>query len=518
MKRLFATFLIVCSISFVFLTGNANAQFKDVSWKAGLQINNMFPLNEFPMSNGFKFSPLGRAYGRFQLSNLFSLEAGLGYGSYQGVDDKGNDYSTSLLPIDARLLYTPFDMETVNPYFFAGIGLLNFNASTKTKMVSPNSVEESGWTGVIPVGFGSEFKLSESLILDLSASLNYTLSDDINYYKIVDLNDSYINVGIGLTFLGDDSNTDYDHDGLIKRIETEIGTDPKNPDTDGDGLKDGEEYLTYKTDPLKADTDGDGLNDGDEVFKYKTDPVKADTDGDGLNDGDELMKFKTSPLNADTDGDGLKDGEEVIKFKTDPLKADTDGDGLNDGDEVLKYKTDPLKVDTDGDGLNDGDEVTKYKTDPLKVDTDSGTIFDGVEVKRGTNPLDPSDDIPDSTFTKKFSNILFLFNDSNVTNVKGYKSKDNIDKICDTLTTLSKLEKMVLSGHTDSIGPKKYNMKLSVKRANAVKKYLISKGVNESVITTEGFGKEKPVAPNKKRTDRKKNRRVEIEVQYKAKK
>lgn len=492
MKKISNAFMLVFLLTFLFLSGNTNAQFKDVKWKAGLQLNNMFPMNEFSLSNGFKLSPLGRAYFRYQLSPLFSTEAGIGYGSYAGVDDLGKDYSTSFLPIDLRLLYTPFEMETVNPYFFAGIGLLNFNNSTTTTMKSPSPVEKDGWTGIIPVGVGSEFKLGESLILDLSFSMNYSFSDDLNYYKIVDLNDSYLNLGIGLTFLGDDGNTDYDKDGLIKRIEQQIGTDPKNPDTDGDGLKDGEEYLTYKTDPLKADTDNDTLNDGDEVFQFKTNPLKADTDGDGLNDGDEINKFKT-----------------------DPLKADTDGDGLNDGDEVIKYKTDPLKVDTDGDGLKDGDEVLKYKTDPLKVDTDGGTIGDGVEVNRGTNPLDPADDIPTKMVwvdkEKAFENVLFGFDKYSLTK----KAKEQLDNIYNAVTTIPDA-KVALAGHTDSVGPKKYNQKLSEKRAASVLKYLTKKGLNESVITSEGFGEEKPVVSNKTRADRQLNRRVEVKALFKV--
>ena len=58
---------------------------------------------------------------------------------------------------------------------------------------------------------------------------------------------------------------DYDRDGLSDNYETTIGTDPKNPDTDGDGLGDYEEVHVYKTDPLNPDTDGDGMSDGDEV-------------------------------------------------------------------------------------------------------------------------------------------------------------------------------------------------------------------------------------------------------------
>ncbi len=58
---------------------------------------------------------------------------------------------------------------------------------------------------------------------------------------------------------------DSDNDGLTDAEEKTLGTDPFNPDTDGDGLFDGEEVKVYKTDPLNPDTDGDGFKDGAEV-------------------------------------------------------------------------------------------------------------------------------------------------------------------------------------------------------------------------------------------------------------
>ncbi len=88
---------------------------------------------------------------------------------------------------------------------------------------------------------------------------------------------------------------DEDRDGLLNGQEKTLGTDPLNADTDGDGLKDGDEVQRYKSDPTKKDTDGDGLKDGDEITKSKTDPTKADTDGDGTSDGDEWFLYGTDP-------------------------------------------------------------------------------------------------------------------------------------------------------------------------------------------------------------------------------
>ncbi len=74
------------------------------------------------------------------------------------------------------------------------------------------------------------------------------------------------------------------------------------------------------------------------------------------------------------------------------------------------------------------------------------------------------------------------------------------------------LEVIIAVGHTDSVGSDAYNQKLSVKRADAVKAYLITKGIEKNRVYTEGKGEKQPVADNKTSAGRSKNRRVEIEV------
>jgi len=145
---------------------------------------------------------------------------------------------------------------------------------------------------------------------------------------------------------------------------------------------------TSTTTVAPTDTDNDGLTDADESL-IGTDPSNPDTDGDAIDDGAEVNDYGTSPLLEDSDVDGIGDYAELDVYGTDPVAFDSDGDGVGDGAEVNATLTDPLDDDTDDDGLNDGDEGS-LGTDPLGPDTDLDGVNDGTEVGAGTNPLDPA--------------------------------------------------------------------------------------------------------------------------------
>jgi len=193
-------------------------------------------------------------------------------------------------------------------------------------------------------------------------------------------------------------------------------------DSDGDGLSDAFENLTFGT----YDTDGDGLipaNDPDSDDdglgdKYETDnfgtadpdgdnkvpALDADSDGDGVGDKYEVDNFglqdvdgdgSPPPLDSDSDGDGLSDSYEDSNFgdsnpdgdllpsgktKVPVLDTDSDNDGLSDDREV-DLGSNPLSTDTDGDGLSDGDEVNVWSTDSTKKDSDGDGLHDNLELE-----------------------------------------------------------------------------------------------------------------------------------------
>jgi OOP family OmpA-OmpF porin len=105
------------------------------------------------------------------------------------------------------------------------------------------------------------------------------------------------------------------------------------------------------------------------------------------------------------------------------------------------------------------------------------------------------------------ADAFFDFNKSNLKPEAQAKLADLVDK-----TKGIALEVIIAVGHTDSVGDDAYNQKLSIARAEAVKKFLTEKGVEKNRVYTEGKGEKSPVADNKTSEGRAKNRRVEVEV------
>lgn len=155
-----------------------------------------------------------------------------------------------------------------------------------------------------------------------------------------------------------DKEKDTDGDGLVDVLEIAYGSDINKVDTDGDGLTDYEEFNMFPfLSLINPDSDNDGILDGEE-----------DLDQDGLSNRQEL-DLGTNPLSKDTDQDGLDDGFEVNEFKSNPNKVDTDEDGLTDYEEFV-LGTDPNNSDSDGDGIIDSEDtyVKEVEEKDVKVE------------------------------------------------------------------------------------------------------------------------------------------------------
>ena len=117
---------------------------------------------------------------------------------------------------------------------------------------------------------------------------------------------------------------------------------------------------------------------------------------------------------------------------------------------------------------------------------------------------------PAATVATKVTYAADAFFDFNKSVVKP-EGKAKLDDLVGKIKDIN-LEVIIAVGHTDAVGSDAYNQKLSVRRSEAVKAYLVSKGIEKNRVYTEGKGEKQPVADNKTAEGRAKNRRVEIEV------
>ena len=122
-------------------------------------------------------------------------------------------------------------------------------------------------------------------------------------------------------------------------------------------------------------------------------------------------------------------------------------------------------------------------------------------------PPPPAPPVP-TTEKVTFAADAFFDFDKSVLKPEG---KAKLDDLVSKMGGIN-LEVIIAVGHTDSVGTDAYNQKLSVRRSESVKSYLVAKGVEKNRVYTEGKGEKQPVADNKTAEGRAKNRRVEIEV------
>ena len=237
-------------------------------------------------------------------------------------------------------------------------------------------------------------------------------------------------------------------------------------------------------------------------------PVEApkDRDKDGVLDENDkcpdvpgIASLQGCP---DKDGDGIADGEDkcpdvagLAKYQGCPI-PDTDKDGINDENDkcpdvpgVARYQGCPVP-DTDKDGVND--EEDKCPTEAGPASNYGCPVIETVVIER---------------VNKAAKNIFFATGSAKLL-AKSNASLNNVVGILKENPTY----KVDIDGHTDIIGTPAKNQVLSEARANSVKAYLVSKGIDENRLVATGFGIDKPIADNKTAAGRAKNRRVEMKL------
>jgi outer membrane protein OmpA-like peptidoglycan-associated protein len=278
-------------------------------------------------------------------------------------------------------------------------------------------------------------------------------------------------------------------------------------------------YIAFGEAP--RDRDKDGIPD--ELDKCPNEPgprenqgcPDKDSDGDGI--VDRLDKCPNTPAGpnpdpkrrgcpeTDTDGDGIVDSKDLCPKvpagpNPDPKKpgcpiGDSDGDGILDNEDKCPNEPGPKEnqgcpdKDSDGDGVVD--RLDKCPDKPGPKENDGCPLPDAIK-----------------KFTGKIEGITFALGSAKIL-PKSFKVLDGAVAVLKEFTKLP----LTVEGHTSSEGKREKNMELSKARAEAVKAYFVSKGIDAARITAVGYGPDKPVADNKTQKGKEANRRIEFRIQ-----
>jgi outer membrane protein OmpA-like peptidoglycan-associated protein len=213
--------------------------------------------------------------------------------------------------------------------------------------------------------------------------------------------------------------------------------------------------------------------------------------------------------------------------RPDASRRDDDGDGVKNGDDKCPTEAGPAErqgcpvKDSDKDGLEDERDacvtepgLVELKGCPAK-DTDGDTVADHLDncpAEKGlaTNAGCPAQQKQMVAIQKgklEIKEQVFFATGKSIIQPRSFKMLDQVAKI---LQQHPEVDKMVIEGHTDDRGNAEANRKLSQARAEAVKGYLVSKGVEPSRLEAKGFGPDQPIASNRTEKGRAANRRVEF--------
>ena len=284
---------------------------------------------------------------------------------------------------------------------------------------------------------------------------------------------------------------------------------PARPsDRDGDGVID--DHDACPDDYGKKELAGCPDRDGDKI------PDRSDRCPDKPEDFDGNHDEDGCPETEDRDNDGLLDESDECPDVAGPKEnrgcplQDRDKDGiLDDADKCIDEPE-------DRDGFEDTDGCPDTDNDKDGIFDESDKCRDLPETK---NDFEDQDGCPDINPEHVVVNldlgkieikqkVFFEFNKAIIRK----QSHALLNEVAAAISTLPEGKKVMVEGHTDAVGSDKANKKLSQARANAVRTYLISRGIDPEMLKAKGYGEEKPLASNKSESGRDKNRRVEFTI------
>jgi OOP family OmpA-OmpF porin len=247
-----------------------------------------------------------------------------------------------------------------------------------------------------------------------------------------------------------------------------------------------------------GDRDGDGIPDNEDKCIDQPEDHDAVEDGDGC------------PEDQDTDGDGVADSVDLCVAEPEDLDGYLDTDGCpeedNDVDRIVDANDKcPVEAE-DPDGFQDEDGCPDLDNDgdELKDVEDSCPNEHGLTSEHGCPKMYRDVLVTDSAVVIK-QQVHFETNKA----VIKPDSFGLLDTVALALSDYPML-RVEVQGHTDDKGPDKRNLKLSQKRADAVRQYLISRGIEPFRMTAMGYGESRPIDSNKTTDGRAANRRVEF--------
>ena len=329
----------------------------------------------------------------------------------------------------------------------------------------------------------------------------YVVSDNVlGAFKPVDVQTFNMHVGINL-IIGRPLK-DRDHDKVPDKTDLcpdVFGLVALNgcPDKDGDGVPD--------KDDACPDVPGHAVTHG-----------CPDKDGDGIADKDDecpdipgLLTFNGCP---DTDADGVSDIQDscptvagLLQFHGCP---DADGDSIPDKDDACPDVAGLMQFngcpDTDGDSIPDAKDNCPFVAGPAS--NNGCPVIEKIDIPKEPAKVQLTQE-EQEVINKVFKNLEFETGKA-VIRPSSFPSLDELTNLLKKRPSF----KLLIDGHTDNVGAKAYNQKLSQGRADAVKKYLADKGIDASRITAKGYGMTKPITTNNTPEGRQKNRRVEFTI------